>query len=158
MNPVLASGALLLAAASPARLSFADGAWASFDRGTACEAATRAQRIASDRSTQAHAAFAFDRSGPRHGQFAARLGKPVAPGATVIMTIDRQPFLLVSRDGFAWSKGPVQESAIIAAVRTGQYLRLEARSATGGRFIDTYALDGAPGAIDAAAACAGHPR
>jgi hypothetical protein len=47
-----------------------------------------------------------------------------------------------------------QEQAIIAAMRASGGMRIEARSSGGGRIIDRYSLDGAPLAIDAAAACA----
>ena len=67
-----------------------------------------------------------------------------------------QPFMLVARGGWAWSRGPLQEQAIIDAVRSAGGMRIEARDASGRRFADPYALDGAPTAIDAAAArCAG---
>ena len=67
-----------------------------------------------------------------------------------------QPFLLVSRGDQAWSNGPLQEQAIIAALRTAGGMRIEARDLAGRRFADPYLLDGAPTAIDAAAtACAG---
>jgi hypothetical protein len=70
----------------------------------------------------------------------------------VLLNIGGQPFLLVSRGGWAWSRGGHQEQAIIAAVRTAGAMRVEARDGAGRRFSDVYALDGAPTAIDAAAA------
>jgi hypothetical protein len=74
----------------------------------------------------------------------------------VILTVGSQPFLLTARGDWAWSRGPLQEQAIIAAARITRGLRVEARDAAGRRFADPYALDGAPTAIDAAAArCAG---
>jgi hypothetical protein len=73
-----------------------------------------------------------------------------------MLRIDDQPFLLVSRGNWAWSDGPLQEQAIIAALRDGTRMTVEARDAAGRRFIDPYSLDGAATAIDAAAAaCAG---
>jgi hypothetical protein len=54
----------------------------------------------------------------------------------------------------AWSRGPSQEAAIIAAMRINGGMRIEARIPGGGRIRDYYSLDGAPLAIDAAAACA----
>ena len=46
--------------------------------------------------------------------------------------------------------------AIIAAMRGARSMRVEARDQRGRRFADRYLLDGAPTAIDAAAAgCAG---
>lgn len=148
----LALGALLLIAAAP-RAVFTFGGWATFDRGGSCEAVGRSKRIDADRDAQPHAAFVFDRRGPRRGQFAAQLTRPVRPDAAVLLTVGDQPFLLVARDRFAWSRGPAQESAIIAAARYAPGMRIEARSPGGGRFVDRYALAGAAGAIDAAAAC-----
>lgn len=69
-----------------------------------------------------------------------------------MLQVGNQPFLLVVRDGWAWSRGPLQEQAIIAAVRHATGMRIEARDTTGVRFSDPYQLDGAPTAIDAAAA------
>lgn len=142
--------AATLAMAVP-RTIFADGAWASFDRGVRCDAATRAERTATERTVQAHAAFLFADGA---SQFAARLSRSPDPGATVVLTVGEQSFLLVATNGFAWSRGPAQEAAIIAAARTNGSMRVEARAQRGGRFIDRYSLDGAPGALDAAAACA----
>ena len=71
-----------------------------------------------------------------------------------MLHIGDQPFLLMSQGDMAWSRGPKQEQAIIAAMRV--QWRDAGRSAQpgGGRIVDRYSLDGAPLAIDAAAACA----
>jgi hypothetical protein len=74
------------------------------------------------------------------------------PGSSVILTIGDQPFLLAARGDWAWSRGPLQEQAIIAAVRNASGMRVEGRDLAGQRFSDPYPLDGAPTAIDAAAA------
>ena len=77
-------------------------------------------------------------------------------GAAVMLRIDDQPFLLVSRANEAWSDGPAQEQAIIAALRGGNAMTVESRDTSGQRFVDPYLLDGAATAVDAAAAdCAG---
>ena len=77
-------------------------------------------------------------------------------GAAVMLRIDNSPFLLISRGNEAWSKGPLQEQAIIAALRGASGMSVESRDASGGRFIDPYSLEGAATAVDAAAtACAG---
>jgi hypothetical protein len=73
-------------------------------------------------------------------------------GSTVILTVGDQPFLLVASGGWAWSRGPLQEQAIIAAARNAGGMRVEGRDLGGGRFADRYDLAGAPTAIDAAAA------
>jgi hypothetical protein len=71
-----------------------------------------------------------------------------------MLHIGDQPYLLMSQGDLAWSRGPKQERAIIAAIRAHGGMRVEARSPGGGRIVDRYSLDGAPLAIDAAAACA----
>jgi hypothetical protein len=148
--------AILSAAAAPAQVVHAGGHWAALDRGSECEAASRALRIAREGRPQARAGFAFDVQGPRRGQFYARLSRPVREGSSAMLTVGDRPFMLVVRGEWAWSRGPAQEAAIIAAVRAAGGMRIEARDSTGRRFTDRYLLDGASTAIDAAAArCAG---
>jgi hypothetical protein len=154
--------AVLLSIAAPAEAAdvvYAGGAWAAIDRGTSCEAGTRSVRIAPKGKVQARAGFAFDAAGPRRGQFFAQLSRLPRDGSTAILTIGTQPFLLVTGGGWAWSRDAAQEAAIIAAARSASGMRIESREGSGRRFIDRYLLDGAPTAIDAAAArCAGKMR
>jgi hypothetical protein len=73
-----------------------------------------------------------------------------------MLTVGERPFLLVGRGDWAWSLGPLQEAAIIDAARAATAMRIESRDGAGQRFADRYLLNGAPTAIDAAAAgCAG---
>ena len=158
----LATGLLLLAAACPAagqiRL-FAGGSWAALDRGSVCDAGTRAERIAVKGKVQAIAGFAFSADSRRWGEFYARMSRPVRPGSSVILQVGNQPFLLVADGHWAWSRGPQQQDAIINAVRANARMKVEARDPRGVRFRDYYLLGGAPTAIDAAAArCAGKRR
>jgi len=122
--------ALLLLFAVPvsaADLLFAGGQWVALDRGPSCEAGSRSLRIAQKGKVQARAGFAFDAAGRRRGQFFAQL-----------------------------SRMPRQGSTVIAAVRAAGGMRIDSRDQVGGRFVDRYLLEGAPTAIDAAAArCAG---
>lgn len=150
---LFAALALLIAApTSAAQLLFAGGQWVALDRGGSCEAASRSLRIAREGKVQARAGFAFDVTGARHGQFFAQLSRVPRAGSTVILTVGRQPFLLVSSGQWAWSREPAQEAAIIAAVRSAGGMRVDSRDEFGRRFVDRYLLDGAPTAIDAAAA------
>jgi hypothetical protein len=151
---LLAALLTLGATAAPAapRVVTASGRWAALRGTTACEAASLALLPATRTRAQGRASLAFE-PGKRHGEFAAALSRPARAGAAVILTIDDTPFLLVARGATAWSRGPAQEAAIIAALRSAGGMRIEGRS-TAGRFVDRYALDGAPTAIDAAAACA----
>ena len=131
----------------------ADGQWATLSQGRICEAAAKSIGVTYKDRPPARASLSFDAGGPRHGQFAARLSRVPRPGATVMLHIGDQPFLLVGQGDMAWSRGPKQEQAIIAAMRANGGMRVEARSPGGGRIVDRYSLDGAPLAIDAAAAC-----
>ena len=65
-------------------------------------------------------------------------------------------FQLPTRGPHAWSRGPAQERAIIAAMRSSGDMRVRFRS-SGGGFTDRYLLAGAPTAIDAAAAACSRP-
>jgi len=132
----------------------ADGQWAALSQGRTCEAAARSLGVVYKGRPPARASLSFDAGGPRHGQFAARLSRVPRTGATVMLHLGDQPFLLMSQGDMAWSRGPKQEQAIIAAMRANGGMRVEARSPGGGRIVDRYGLDGAPLAIDAAAACA----
>jgi hypothetical protein len=72
--------------------------------------------------------------------------------ASVMLQVGDQPFLLATRDGWAWSRGPGQAQAIIDALRNATSMSIASRDTAGARFSDPYLLDGAPTAIDAAAA------
>ena len=155
LAPILVAAAVSAPApAQPARIAFAGGHWAALDRGGRCEAISRSLRIAAKGREQARAGFGFDSSGALNGQFFARLSRTPRAGSTVMLKIGNQPFLLLARGEWAWSRGPRQEAAIIAAARSAGGMRIDARDGAGRRFVDRYLLDGAATAIDSAAACA----
>ena len=149
---------VLLLVGSPAfaapQLVAARGQWAAFREGRTCEAAVRSLGAAAKDRPPARASLSFDASGPRRGQFAARLSRVPRAGASVMLHVGPTPFLLVVKGDMAWSRGPAQEAGIIAAMRREGGMRIEARSVGGRRIVDRFSLDGAPLAIDAAAACA----
>ena len=107
---------------------------------------------------QPFATIAFDRAGPRRGEMAVRFKRPVRAGSTVVLTVGDQPFQMVARGNVAWTRGPAQEAAILAAMRSATMMKVDARDGAGRRMVDRYALAGAPTAIDAAAACATRQR
>ena len=145
-----------VAAGAAGTIVYARGAWAAIDRGGACEALSRSQKIAAKDKVQAVAGFTFTADRRRWGEFHARLSRVPRAGATVMMTIGNRPFLLVARGDWAWSRGPAHDQAIIAAMRDSAWMHVDSRDGAGRRFSDPYSLDGAPTAIDAAAArCAG---
>lgn len=142
------------AAGAAPQIVAARGQWATLSEGRTCEAASRSVRQPVKGRAPARASLSFDAGGPRHGQFSVLLSRMPRPGASVMLTVGDTPFLLMSRGDRAWSRGPGQEAAIIAAMRGNSGMKVEARSPGGGRIRDYYSLDGAPLAIDAAAACA----
>lgn len=153
---VAAAAATASAAAPGGSVVFAGGGWAAIDRGGVCQALARSVLLAPKGRTQATAGFAFTFDRRRWGEFHAHLSRVPRSGSSVMLEVGRQPFLLVARGDWAWSRGAAQEQAIIAAARNASAMRVEARDGAGRRFADTYALAGAPTAIDAAAAaCAG---
>ena len=115
----LAGALLWLPAAAHARgtVVHAGGSWAAIDRGGLCEALSRSLRIAAKGKVQATAGFSFTPDRRRWGEFHARLRRVARPGSSVMLVVGSQPFLLVSRGDQAWSRGPAQEQAIIAAAR-----------------------------------------
>lgn len=149
-------GALSLSFAGPAAASglvlSAGGAWVAIDRGAGCEAQTRSLRVAPKDEAQALAGLTFAPGGRRWAEFHARLSRMPRVDASVMLKIGDQPFLLVARDGWAWSRGPQQAQAILEALRSATWMRIESRDQRGVRFSDPYLLDGAPTAIDSAAA------
>jgi len=138
--------------AAAAQLLFAAGQWVALERGGTCEAASRSLRIAQKGKVQARAGFAFDSNGARRGQFFAEMSREPRAGSTVILTVGTQPFMLATNGHWAWSRDPRQEAAIIAEARIATGMRVDSRDASGRRFVDRYLLEGAPTAIDAAAA------
>jgi len=153
------AGLLLLAAPAQARVLFAGGSWVAVDRpdGRSCAALARSELIAPRGQDQARVSFAFDREGPRQGELHVRLSRPARPGSSVLLIVGRQPFQLIGRGADAWSRGPAQEAAIIAAVRAAGDMRVRFRG-RGSGYTDRYLLNGAPTAIDAAAAACSRAR
>lgn len=147
----VALGLLGAESAAAQRLLHAGAFWAAFERpGGLCEAVSRSEMIAAPGRPQARATLAFTRDGNRRGEMHFLFARPVRPGAAAVLTIGDQSFLLVTRGTSAWSRGPAQEAAIIAAMRRSTEMRVRAQG-QGGRISDRYLLGGAPTAIDAAA-------
>jgi hypothetical protein len=144
--------AAAIATPSAGRIVQARGQWAALADKGQCRAMARSLRDAAKGQPQAYAAFLFDPARRQNGILSVRLSRPVRPGGSVLLTVGSRPFMLKGAGPFAWSRGPAQEAAIIAAVRSAGGMRVEARDAGGRRSVDRYLLDGAPTAIDAAAA------
>jgi hypothetical protein len=85
------------------------------------------------------------------GQLHVRLSRPRAGSARVTLSIGERHFDLVAGDQDAWAPDARTDAAIVAAMRSGRSMSVEALGRDGGAFADTYQLSGAATAIDAAA-------
>ena len=139
-------------AAARGTVVYAGGAWAAIDRGAVCEALTKSQKIAPRDKVQAKAGISFTPDHRRWGEFHVRLSRIPRGDSTVMLKVGDQTFMLAARGDWAWSRGPLQGQAIIGAIRQGVAMSVASRDIAGVRFSDPYLLDGAPTAIDAAAA------
>lgn len=149
---ILALAALGGPVAARGTVVHAGGAWAAIDRGAVCEAVSRSQKVVPKDKVQPIAGITFTADRRRWGEFHVRLSRVPRGDATVMAMIGDQPFLLATRGGWAWSRGPAQAQAIIDALRNSTVMNVSSRDGAGVRFSDPYLLDGAPTAIDAAAA------
>lgn len=149
---ILASVGLASTAIARGIVLYAGGAWAAIDRGSVCEAVSRSQKVLPKDKVQPVAGISFAADHRRWGEFHARLSRMPRGDASVMLAVSGQPFLLAARDGWAWSRGPEQAQAIIDALRNATTMSVSSRDAAGVRFSDPYLLDGAPTAIDVAAA------
>ena len=140
------------AAVGRGNVLYAGGAWATIDRGAACEALSRSQKVMPKDKVQPVAGITFTTDHKHWGEFHVRLSRVPRGDASVMLQIGDEPFLLATRGGWAWSRGPLQAQAIIAALRDATSMKVVSRDASGVRFSDPYLLDGAASAIDAAAA------
>lgn len=85
------------------------------------------------------------------GQLHVRLSRSRAATARVTLSIGERRFELVAGDTDAWAPDTRTDVAIVAAMRAGRSMSVEALGRDGLAFADTYALAGAATAIDAAA-------
>jgi hypothetical protein len=85
------------------------------------------------------------------GQLHVRLSRARAATARVTLSIGERRFVLVAGNDDAWAPDTRTDAAVVAAMRAGRSMSIEALGRDGSAFADTYALTGAATAIDAAA-------
>lgn len=154
MRRLVLAAALLLAAPATARDSLGIwNAWGTFaDAGVPrCYAIGMAETVAG-RSNAFQPYFTVG-TWPRRaarGEIHVRLSRRLGPGGTVTLSVGRQRFGLVAGEADAWAQDQRMDAAIVAAMRSAASMTINARTASGGRFRDSYALAGAASAMDAA--------
>lgn len=89
------------------------------------------------------------------GQIHFRLSRKLQPGAAIMLALGGNKFALAGGGGDAWAADRRMDAAIIAALRSASEMTVSAKGADGRGFSNTWQLDGAATAMDAATvACA----
>ncbi|MEO5707562.1 MAG: invasion associated locus B family protein [Alteraurantiacibacter sp.] len=84
------------------------------------------------------------------GQVHFRLSRSVDPEARIALVVGGESFVLTAAARNAWASDGAGDSAIIAAMRAATTMQVRGRDRAGRAFSDSYPLDGAATAIDAA--------
>ena len=160
IRPARLALAVLALAASPALAREAlglFGGWGVFrDADTArCYAIAMARPSTKSRDFQPYADVAWWPRAQVRGQVHFRLSRKLAPNAPIQLSIGGQRIALTGGSADAWASDKRGDAAIMAAMRSAGEMTVSARGTNGQSFSNTWTLDGAATAMDAAAvACA----
>jgi len=153
---ILAASLLAIAVAAPVAAKDSLGifaGWGAFRDANVprCYAIAIAEPTTRSRDYQP---FASVGSWPRRAlrnQLHIRLSRKILPSSTIVLRIDRKErFELTGGGGDTWAQDRQMDAAIIAAMRSATVMDVSARDSAGRRFTDSYKLDGAATAMDAA--------
>lgn len=115
-----------------------------------------------NRSSRDFEPFATVATWPRQnirGQIHFRMSRLLAKNAGVTLHTNGRTFELVGGGGDAWAQDKAMDAAIVAAIRSANTMTVRATDSRGRRFSNTYSLNGAATAMDAATlACANRRR
>lgn len=153
MTPIVLLALTTAAAApGPAReLLGVYGAWGAFrDQGRCYAIARPALATRGTRNRPFAGVGTFPGRGQRNSLH-IRLSRERDRSAGVTLSIGERRFALVATGADAWAPDARSERAVVAAMRSGRSMSVEAVGRGGRPFADTYRLDGAATAIDAAA-------
>lgn len=91
------------------------------------------------------------------GQVHVRLSRSVADSADVTLLVGRERFALTGAGRDVWAANAAMDGRIVAAMRSAGAMQVTGRDRQGRVFSNSFSLDGAATAIDAATiACAGN--
>ena len=129
------------------------GQWAAFrDAATPrCYAIAMAAPSTLKRDFQPFATVAWWPRQQVRGQVHFRLSRQVKPGAPLSLSIAGQRNALVGGGAEAWAQDKRGDAAIMAAMRSAREMTVSARDVSGRGFTNSYGLEGAATAMDAAA-------
>ena len=84
------------------------------------------------------------------GQVHFRVSRNIDRKRPITLRIGDRSFKLAGNGSNAWATGPAMDAAIVAAIRSAGSMTIGASDTRGRRFSNTYDLDGAATAMDAA--------
>jgi hypothetical protein len=84
-------------------------------------------------------------------EISVKMGYPFNEGAKVTVTVGSAKFELFTKDEGAFVDKPETEAKIIEAMKTGNTMKIDGKSARGTATTDTYSLNGLSDALDRAA-------
>ena len=84
-------------------------------------------------------------------EVSVKMGYPFAEGAKVTVTVGSGKFELFTKEEGAFVEKPDMETKLIDAMRTGNTMKIQGKSARGTNTTDTYSLNGLSDALDRAA-------
>lgn len=150
----IAAACILVAAPASARDNLGVfGNWAAFRDSAVprCYAIAMAAPSTLQRQYQPYASIGtWPKRGVR-GQVHLRLSRQIAGGTPIVLIISGQRFQLSGGGGDAWAADKRMDAAIVAAMRSAGSMTVSARGADGRGFTNTWDLEGAATAMDAAA-------
>lgn len=144
---------LVLAAPLAARDSLGVfGQWGAFrdPEVPRCYAIAAAEDTRSRRERDAFASVGMWPLERVRGQVHFRLSRTMAATPRLRLVVGGDSFALTGSGSDAWAASAAQDAAILAAMRSGSRMSVSATDSSGNRFTDSYRLDGAATAIDAA--------
>lgn len=153
-RPLLLACALLLGtgeALARDSLGMFDG-WGAFHDPNVprCYAIAAAEPTGRQRDYQPYASIGtWPKRGVR-GQIHFRLSRKLTPSGPITLSVAGRRFNLQGGGGDAWAADPRMDAAIIAAMRSAQWMTVTARDSRRRRFADSWKLTGVATAMDAA--------
>ena len=154
---VLAGGLLAIAAPTAARdtIGIYQG-WGAFHDASPPRCYAIARPVMAGRRSSGFASVATWPKRALRASLYVRLSRERDRSAGVTLTVGERRFALVANGLDAWAGDAPSDRAIVAAMRSGRSMSVEAVGVGGRPFADVYALSGAATAIDAAVlACSG---
>ncbi len=151
---LLIAACLLAAAPASARDNLGIyGNWGAFRDAQVprCYAIAMAEPSSMQRDHQPYADVGTWPGKGERGQVHFRLSRNLASNSRIVLSLGGQRFELVGGGGDAWSADKRMDAAIVAAMRSAGGMVVSARDASGRGFSNSYKLDGAATAMDAAA-------